>query len=620
MCGIAGGISFTENFFPSKSELADAAHCLRYRGPDDCGDIQVVTSNARVSLAHTRLSIIDLSATGHQPMQSLSKRSIIVFNGEIYNYLELRKELQLLDKEFRTQSDTEVLLNGFECWGLENLLQKVDGMFAFALFDTETDTLHLARDRFGKKPLYYFAGNQQLAFSSDIRSFEKIPGIPLNLDMLALGYFFAEQSTPAESTIWQQIKKVPPASFLSFKKSGIQQCKSYWELGYTADCQLSLPDIIDRTDALLSQAVKKRLVADVSVSALLSGGIDSSLVVAKMAEHSSARVKTYSVGFSHAGFNELPYAKQVAERFDTKHTELVIDSINLDQINALILEYGEPFADSSMIPTYLMCKEISRTEKVVLGGDGGDELFGGYDSYYFALKFDQVKKLGFALPLVKVLEKAFPTYRAKFLTRLLSRSKDPRYTLLNRNFGFSEADLRQLYNNSSFVNAQRIEHERSWNAYSPGSSHEVINVMAASLRTRLVNDYLVKVDRASMFASLEMRTPFLDKDIASFAATLGPSQIFHQGPKFILRAMASKIFSDEFVNRKKMGFGIPIGEWFKGNLLISLKEVLLGGRQHEVDLNYQFIEKILNEHVAGVKDHTTALWSLYVFHIWANNR
>jgi asparagine synthase (glutamine-hydrolysing) len=553
-------------------------------------------------------------------MISYSKQSIIVFNGEIYNYRELRNELIREGCHFKSNSDTEVILNAFECWGIEVMLRKLDGMFAFALYDKKAKRLLLARDRFGKKPLYYHVKGKQIIFSSDIRSFKAVNAISLTIDHHALGYFFAELATPQENTIWREVKKVKPASYILLDTSGYTQNKSFWHLQYTEDCTLGSKEIIERTEFLLTQAVKKRLVADVKVSALLSGGIDSTLIVAKMAEQSNNRIKTYSVGFNEDQFNELPFARQVADKFNTDHTELVIDTRSLGNIHDLILEYGEPFADSSMIPTYLMSKEISKNEKVVLGGDGGDELFGGYHSYYFASKYDVTKQFSSFYPLASALHRFYPSYRTEFLKRLLYQAKLPPFTLLNRQLGFDESELRTLFNNEVFFKSLENEHKLIWSKYACSSS-ALINVLSASLKTRLLNDYLVKVDRASMYASLEMRSPFLDKDLAEFTATLKPAQLFNgKGTKPILKGMAERYFAKDFVHRNKMGFGIPIGHWFRGDLIHNLKDVVLGGKQRLVDINYDYVEKILEEHTNGEVDHAHKLWSLYVFHVWANNQ
>lgn len=619
MCGFFGGVSFGEDHF-DRSEIQQAAACLRYRGPDDRGEWWCETSRARVALAHTRLSVIDLSSAGHQPMTSSSGRTVIVFNGEIYNYKLLRKELEEHGCSFRSNSDTEVILNGYECWGLEAMLQKLDGMFAFALFDKEANTVSLVRDRFGKKPLYYYVDDKRLLFGSDIRSFRSISALSLTLDIYALGYFFAELSTPHEATIWKEVKKLKPASYLVFTESGITACNTYWRLNYTEDCTLSRREIIDRAEFLLNVAVKKRMIADVNVSGLLSGGIDSSLVVAKMAEQANQKVKTYSVGFREDDFNEAPYARQVAEKLGTDHTELIIDAKSLANLHDLISEFGEPFADSSMIPTYLMCKEIARTEKVAVGGDGGDELFVGYDSYYYAHKYDLVKAFGGFAPVASLVHKLFPSYRTNLLQRLLNQTHMDEFTLLSRNLGFDRQGLKQLVKDDAFFTALDAEHEKVWELYAPHSRSSLIKVLASSLRTRLLNDYLVKVDRASMYASMEMRTPFLDKDLAEFVATLRPEQLVYRGMmKSILKEIAEVYFPKDFVHRSKMGFRLPLEKWYRNGLVSDLKDVVLGGRQKLVDLDYRHVERIFVDDEMGIGSHTHRIWSLYVFHVWAQS-
>jgi asparagine synthase (glutamine-hydrolysing) len=620
MCGIAGALLFDGGIELSDSICREYVAPLRHRGPDAEQQFSLqIGGNARLWLGHRRLSIIDLSASANQPMESSSGNSIIVFNGEIYNYKALRQQLASSGCTFQTQSDTEVILLAYEKWGLDQMLGKLDGMFAFALFDKRERALFLVRDRFGKKPLYYSIGNPHCCFfSSDIRSFSAIKNLQRTINPHALGYFFSELTTPRLDSIWNEIKKVPPASYLRFGKAGMQSAQTYWKLEYTADCSLSHRDIVSKSEFLLGNAVKKRLVADVPVSALLSGGIDSSLVVAKMSEHTNA--KTYSVGFKDDVYNELPFARTVAQKFGTNHTELIVEEASFDSVNDLILEYGEPFADSSMVPTHLMCREISKTEKVVLGGDGGDEFFGGYASYYFAHKMDQVKHLAAFYPAAKLLHKTYGSYRTNYLKELLRQARLPKHLLLNRNLGFSYDQLREILNDESFSDAADREHQRIWHEFAQ-SGKTAIQLMSASIQTRLLNDYLVKVDRASMFASLEMRSPFLDTELVEFAATLKPEQLFYKSePKGILKSIAAKFFPVTFTHREKMGFSAPIGKWFRGNFAKNLQEVVLGGKQRIVDFNYGQFQSLLKEHMSGVADHGHKLWAMYVFHIWANKQ
>ncbi len=618
MCGIAGVINFgTKEILPQKNREA-FADPLKYRGPDDRGDWHYTNDRLNVSLFHSRLSIIDLDQTGHQPMVTPDEDVAIVFNGEIYNYQELKSELLNKGFSFRSSSDTEVLLQGYCCWGFATLLSKIDGMFAMVLFDKGTEEVWMARDRFGKKPLYYFADQTSIVFSSDIRSFYQIPSLSLSLDLYSLGYFFCEQSTPRVDSIWKQVKKLSAAHYAHFNK-GKLGIHPYWSLSFNISNPLSWQDTVDQAEVLLKNSVKKRLVADVPVAAQLSGGIDSSLVVAMMAQLCSAPIRTYTVTFDEAELDESRYAQLVSKTFGTKHTEIKLSRMDTSLIDSIIIECGEPFADATMLPTYLISKEISKSEKVVCGGDGGDELFGGYYINYFVEKLMTVKKFRRLKFLSQIISSILPTYRTRFLTSLLRAANEPDHYLLNRNMAFNQSDISYLGLPELSVSATVEEHRKIWTEFSSKDLSLSKNVLATFNHTRLVNDYLVKVDRASMFASLEMRSPFLDKDLAFFAATLSEDHLFKMhGPKSILKKMAEKYFPKEFVHRHKMGFGVPVAWWLRGGFNAKFKEVVLGGRQSLIPLNYEFIETLLNKHSSG-EDHAERLWTIYVFHVWANS-
>lgn len=620
MCGIAGAIAWRAAAQCSEAQLKNMAQPLRFRGPDAQGYHLEQFAQTQIAFAHTRLSIIDLSADGNQPMHSSSSQTTIVFNGEIYNYRELRAELVAAGRTMRTQSDTEVLLEGYEHWGIEELLKRIDGMFAFALYCRIHDTLFLARDRFGKKPLYYYhsAGNQ-IAFSSDIRSFDHLPR---TLDMQALGYFFTELSTPRIDTIWQEVKRVPAAHFMRCTRSEVA-IQRYWQLPYDATCTLSRKDILDRTDALLRAAVRRRLVADVRVAAQLSGGIDSSLVVALMAQESGTKISTYSVGFEHDYYNETPFARQVAQQYATDHHELMMRPEDVQVSHDLILEYGEPFADVSMIPSYMISKYISQTEKVVCGGDGGDELFAGYMSYYVAEKLQKVKNFRVFSPLVSVLSRIVPTYRVKFLDTLLRLAKQPEWALLNRNMGFSMEQMRLLApkGHQELHNGLEREHAALWAEYARSQAPVLKKLLHASLQTRLLCDYLPKVDRASMYASLEMRSPFLDRQLAEFAFTLTPAQLMQpHGTKSVLKQLAERYLPHSLIYRNKQGFGVPIEDWFRKELRPAFEQLVLQGKQILIPIDYQYVARIFGEHAERRQDHTHRLWALYVFHVWAQGQ
>lgn len=618
MCGITGAIVWgADERRYDEALLRKMAEPLRFRGPDAEGYYLNIKGDTEVAFAHKRLSIIDLSEGGAQPMHSASGQTTIVFNGEIYNYRALKQELEAVGRRFRSQSDTEVILEGFEEWGIALLLDKLDGMFAMALYTRATDQIILARDRFGKKPLYCYTSRGHLAFSSDIRSF-KAAGLHCSLDYEALGYYFAELSTPRVGTIYLETKRVPAGHYLIANRQKLE-ILPYWKLGYQSTCKLSREEIIEQTDSLLKAAVAKRLVADVNVAAQLSGGIDSSLVVALMAQQMDRPVSTYSVGFEHKYYNETPFARQVAERYQTDHHELLMRPEDIGVSHDLILEYGEPFADVSMIPSYLISKYISKTEKVVCGGDGGDELFSGYHSYYLVDKLDKVKSFSFLAPLAKLLSKVVPTYRTDLLARLLRMAQQPRWTLLNRNMGFSPEQLALLCPGNPLIQqGLQAEHERLWAEYAASAEPLLKKVLHASLRTRLVNDYLVKVDRASMYASLEMRSPFLDRQLAEFAFTLNPQQLMSpHGNKSVLKTLAERYLPHDLIYRNKQGFGVPIDDWFRKELRPAFQQLVLDGRQNLVPLNYNYIAKLLDQHAQG-QDHTHRLWTLYVFHCWAN--
>lgn len=617
MCGIAGGISFSGRFVLAEEHIRAVSADLRHRGPDAEGHLFERFGATAVAFAHTRLRIIDLSDLGNQPMRSLTGRSVIVFNGEIYNYRELRDELAGAGWQFRSQSDTEVVLNGFEAWGIEEVLRRVDGMFAFGLYHAPADTLYLARDPFGKKPCYYYRSpGGEVVFSSDVRSFKTI-GINLHVDPHALGYFFQELSTPEEQTIWRQVKKLPPGSFLVASRNAATVVR-YWTFRYTSDNRMNRNEVIEVAEDCLLRAVKKRLVADVQVSALLSGGVDSSLVVAFMAKSAGSRIATYSVGFEEDTFDELPYARLVADRYSTNHHEFVMRASDVMDPEALVREYGEPFGDSSMLASYLIAKTVSRSEKVALGGDGGDELFGGYYEYYFCNKLERVKRLGAFRSVAGVLQHVCPSRRTRFLRELLIAAARPRHTLLDRNMGFSREQTAALLPTiPAAAAALDQEHARVWREYAAPYDHILTQTMSGSLHTRLVNDYLVKIDRASMYASIEMRCPFLDRDLATFAGTLTPAQLMAGArTKSVLKDLGRRHLPPVIVERPKSGFSVPVGKWFRGSLGKVLTDVVLGGRQQIVPMNYGFVERLIKRHQNGA-DHAHRLWALYVFHVWA---
>lgn len=616
MCGLAGYLSFAAPF----QGVNDAAfHApLKQRGPDYNGHSVVDRPGLTGKLFHYRLAIIDLDARSNQPMRSGSGKSELIFNGEIYNYKELKSALELQGKQFRTNSDTEVILTAYETYGIEALVEKLDGMFAFALLDYEANAVYLARDPFGKKPLYYCWNPQEkrLIFSSDIRSFEQMQ-IPLSIDEQALAYYFCELSSPESHTIYREVKKVLPGSWQRYSLQG-EKSQTYFALNYRQKTSISRQEILEESERLLEKAVQKRLLSDVGVSAFLSGGIDSSLVVALMAKNSSKPIRTYTVGYSDTRFDESGFARKVAAKWNTNHTEIRLDELSTSEIHSIFEACGEPFADASILPSAIICKAIAQHEKVALSGDGGDELFGGYYEYYFASRLDKYKNRRMALKALAMLHRAgLKTSKTRFAAELFKYGYDlPEALLLHRNhMGFGPDELKNLLvKEDGFV---MQEFERIWKQAATAASSILGKVMAGSLHTRLVNDYLVKIDRASMMSSLEVRSPFLDKDLARFVAQIPDEQLIYNGiPKSVTKAIAQKYLPTEDIHRTKMGFGVPLGDWFRNRMKAELEE---GVKNLPDSIHQDTAQKYLNAHLAG-EDHTDKLVTLYAFHLWNKRR
>jgi asparagine synthase (glutamine-hydrolysing) len=614
MCGIAGVIDFSNKLTINENLLREMAIPLVHRGPDQDGYALFKDSIFSFGLAHKRLSIIDLSDSGKQPMWSADGRIVLTFNGEIYNYLEIKNKLQLSGCLFSSTSDTEVIIHAYLVWGIEKTLKLLEGMFSFVLVDLSSQTSFIVRDRFGEKPLYYYYEKGQFSFSSDIRSFKSLD-VPLSLDLHALGYYFAELTTPVDDSIYLEIKKLRPASYLVLTQQGLKQ-ERYWEIAYKEKNSLRLSENVEKAEYLLEKAVNKTLISDVPVGCFLSGGLDSSLVSLFAAKKYDTQIKTFSVGFDYAEFNELPYAKKVAKQIGSEHNEIILNSNDLSIVDRLLEEYGEPFADSSAIPTFYVSKFASENVKVVLGGDGGDEIFAGYRTYNQGLRMQQWYNKKFLSTPFRVLKSITNSKKVAYLNGVINKDVPTLASALYRNMGFSDSGLKELFNHKDFYNASKIEHEK---AIKEGLkvSDDVFDVLLhGSIKTRLVNDYLVKTDRASMFNSLELRTPFLDKDLVEFASTIPYKHLMHGGVnKFVTKKIAEKHFSKDLIYRKKQGFGIPVGIWMKNEWRSNFEEVVFE-EQDWIPLNYKFVNKIWKEHLDGQKDHTHRLWALYVFHKW----
>ena len=619
MCGISGLLDFSNKYDINRELLVEMSNYLKYRGPDNEGYYLKKNSLFRLGFAHRRLSVLDLSSFGNQPMISTNKNTVITYNGEIYNFKIVRNQLQQEGVNFKTNSDTEVLIAAYENWGIEKCLNQIEGMFAFAIYDFVKNKIIIARDRFGEKPLYFYKKNQFFGFSSDIRSFNHLP-IKKTINRYALSYYFSEMCTPIKESIWNEIQKLPPAHYISFSKEKFEM-KKYWEINYKSKINISLNDAVSHTENLIEEAVKKRLISDVPVGCFLSGGLDSSLISLYAAKNSPKKIQTFSVGFNYEKYNELPFAKIVANKINSNHHEIVVDAIDLNSVNNLLKEYGEPFADSSQIPTYLISKIAAEKTKVILGGDGGDELFGGYRTYNQGFRMQKWYDFRVLKKIFYLSHKVSNINKFEYLYKVMKKEATILGSALNRNLGFSKGEISHLMPRDCIPNALELEHESLITDSFRVSNNIFDSILNASLKSRLVNDYLVKTDRASMFNSLELRAPFLDRNLIEFTSSLDKNFIIHNNiNKYLIKKIGEKTFTKSFINRKKQGFDYPIGEFFKTDWKDELKEVL-NFKNPIVDLNYEYINQLFNDHINNRFDNKNKLWILYVFNKWAmNNR
>jgi asparagine synthase (glutamine-hydrolysing) len=650
MCGIAGFIK--QGNFPIDWEevLTTMANQIIHRGPDSGGIWYDV--NAGVGLAHRRLAILDLTQEGHQPMFSESGRYAIVFNGEIYNYQDLMNELVTLGHKFRGRSDTEVILASIEQWGIKDALSRFIGMFAFALWNIQTKNLYLARDRLGEKPLYYGDIGKVFAFSSELKVLRVHPHWEGRIDNDALAMYMRYGYIPTPHSIYQGINKLTPGAILKIDFSRAKpetREELYWSLDEVACKGEANPlpgsedEMISGLENLLMDSIKQQMIADVPVGAFLSGGIDSSLVVALMQSISSLPVETFSIGFEYAGYNEANYAKAIANYLGTKHTELYVtaeDAINV--IPKLRQIYDEPFADSSQIPTYLVSELARRYVTVSLSGDAGDELFCGYSRYFLVKNmWGKIALLPYSLrrwiayllmqtsaerldSLFKWLNPLFSKYGQagcagdklkKAAYPLCAADPHQFYSMLTANWNGTEGLLLAEDFKHSTDSASRAMELIS-------SSSFVSQMMFMDIMGYLPDDILVKLDRASMANSLESRVPLLDYRIVEYAWRLPMSVKYKNGQgKWVLRQVLKKYVPKKFFERPKMGFGAPIGTWLTG-LLREWAEALLDENRLKQQgyINSAVIRKKWQEHLQGTRNWQYQLWIVLVFQLWLDNQ
>jgi asparagine synthase (glutamine-hydrolysing) len=618
MCGICGIFETDSEKNVHRSTLKSMADTIRHRGPDDDG----FYTSGSVGLAHRRLSIIDL-AGGHQPLANEDETVWIAFNGEVYNFEELNRQFLSSGHRFRTRSDTETIVHLYEELG-EECFAQLRGMFAIALWDARKKRLLLARDRLGKKPLYYSWDGRRLVFGSEIKALWKAGGISKEMDLEALSDYFSYLYVPAPKTIYRHVRKLRPAHYLVVDKSGIRETP-YWDIRFDQTKQLSEAEWCDEFLAEYRTAVKSRLVSDVPLGAFLSGGVDSSSVVALMNEFQRP-VTTCSIGFSREAYDESGDARQFAARLEANHFEQIVEPHAIDLVSKLAWHYDEPFADSSAIPTYYVSKVAREHVTVALSGDGGDENFAGYRRYKLTMWEDRlrsyvptpVRRTIFG-PLGQIYPKlgwAPQVFRFKSTFQSLSRISpiDGYYYGISicppaMKIRLLSSDVRRQLNGYDSADVLRYHYDRA------AGADPLSRIQYVDMKTYLVDDILVKVDRASMANSLEVRCPLLDHKLMELIARIPSGLKLNNGQgKYIFKRALDRVLPKDVLTRKKKGFAMPVAEWFRG----ELKEFTYAAMFREQDqiLNRPFLTQCWNQHQRGQRDWSALLWSVLMFKSW----
>jgi asparagine synthase (glutamine-hydrolysing) len=620
MCGIAG-IVRSDSKAIDEVLLSRMCEAIRHRGPDDDG----FYINGPIGLAMRRLSIIDLKS-GQQPIHNQDRTAWIVFNGEIYNYRELRDKLEKLGHTFYTNSDTEAIIHAYDRYGAD-CPKHLRGMFAFAIWDERTQELFLARDRVGKKPILYSQLNDQFIFGSEFSALLLHPDISRDIDQEALDLYLSFMCVPAPRTAYRAIKKLEPGHSLRWKKGEIR-IEKYWQPDFSKKIDISEQEAGEQAIEVLREAVKVRLMSEVPLGAFLSGGIDSSAVVALMSEFSSAPVKTFSIGFEEQDFSELHHARRVAEHVGADHHEFIVRPDALEVLPMLVEHYGEPYADSSAIPTYYVARETRKHVTVALNGDGGDESFAGYERYAAMRLAERYHRLPEVLR-DRVVAQAVNLLPSSETRR--SRVRDVKRFLQAASLPKVERYLRwvSVFNSEAKANlySEKFRQETRetsggeflapWFARANGSG--IIDAaLLTDIMTYLPNDLLVKVDIATMAVSLEARSPFLDHHVIEFAASL-PEKLKLRGltTKYLLKRMLKKLLPAENLSRRKMGFGVPVGRWFRDSLQPLLRETVLSSAALKRGLfKPAAVKQLVELHTRGERDFSQQLWTLLMLELW----
>jgi len=627
MCGIAGIFDLTGTPELSSQVLQAMNQSQFHRGPDE-GDMHLEPG---VGLAHRRLSIIDLAA-GQQPMFSADGNLCLIYNGEIYNFRELAAQLRTRGYVFRTHCDTEVVIYAWQEWG-EACVDHFRGMFAFALYDRNAQSVFLARDRLGIKPLFYAVlPNNQVIFGSELKVLKAHPGLPRKLEPRAVEDYFALGYIPEPKTIYQNVYKMSPGHTLLLKRGRpVPQQREYWDVPFSPIVIASEAELQDELLARLREAVDIRMVAEVPLGAFLSGGVDSSAIVAMMAQLQDKPVNTCAIGFDVKQFNETEFATKVAQRYKTNHFEQTVDSDDFDLLDTLADLYDEPYSDSSSIPTYRVCQLAKQRVTVALSGDGGDEHFAGYRRYRWHMNEERLRSripLGLRKPLFGALGRIYPKadwapriFRAKTTFESLARNSVEAYLHSvshasdeQRNAMFSDNFKRELQ-------GYRVQEVFNHHAQRCPTDDPLSLIQYLDMKTYMVGDILTKVDRASMAHSLEVRVPLLDHKFVEWVSGIPSSyKLKGQEGKYILKKSLEPHLPKDVLYRPKMGFGVPLGKWFRGPLRERLRSHIVEGGLADTGLfNQKYLERLVADHQSGRREYSAQLWALLMFQATTQN-
>ena len=616
MCGIVGIVAAPGCEAPAEDVARAMNAAIRHRGPDDEG----VWRDRRALLGMRRLAIIDV-AGGHQPMHSDDGRVSLVFNGEIYNFRELRRTLEALGQVFRTRSDSEVVLHAYRHWG-EACFAHLNGMFAIALWDSAAGTLLLARDRLGEKPLFYAQEAKRLLFASELKALTRVPGFRRELDAEAIQAYVCFGYVPNPACIFRGVRKLPPGHYLRYA-DGRSEVVRYWQVDFEPKLNLSEDAAADELAALLDQAVASRLVSDVPFGAFLSGGIDSSVVVALMAKHLDQPVRTFSIGFREDAFSELSDARRVAECFGTAHHEEIVVPDAVACLEQLVWYLDEPFADASALPTFFVAQLARRHVTMVLTGDGGDEVFAGYDRYLRYLRLQQLGALRPAAALAAGLAgQVLPPRYGHRWRRIGERLRQPFPDNYLSGVALTRADVAAALTGEALT-ATAADHYRGLASPARGTAAlgTLDRIVAIDLASYLPDDILVKLDRMAMAHSLEGRAPLLDHRLIEFAARLPAALRVRDGRgKYLLRKVAARWLPTAVLAKRKQGFAIPLAQWFRGPLRALAADTFDSRAFRERGLlRADTARALLADHVNGRADHGEALWLTLCLESWARH-